>query len=140
MSRMGIEFRADQSSYDIVQTATINKMPAQMLAAYEPPEANHISPNARDPNQRWYGVYANYNSPAYNTERVRPSELPQSYEAFAQRKERAGKVAIDGTDNEWLKAVVPHYGERYSIDLVTSIVATLRPAITDGQSTIARAT
>src|SRR6516165_7256009 len=58
MSRMGIEFRADQKSYDIVQTATINKMPAQMLAAYEPPEANHISPNARDPNQRWFGSRA----------------------------------------------------------------------------------
>src|SRR5215469_4312736 len=85
MSRMGIEFRADQKSYDIVQTATINKMPAQMLAAYEPPEANHVSPNARDPNRRWYGVYANYNSPAYNTERVKVSELPGSYEEFAQR-------------------------------------------------------
>ena len=43
MSRMAIEFRADQKSYDIVQTATINKMPAQMLAAYEPPEAANIS-------------------------------------------------------------------------------------------------
>jgi hypothetical protein len=38
MSRMGIEFRAGQKSYDIVQTATINKMPWQMLAAYEPPD------------------------------------------------------------------------------------------------------
>src|SRR5712692_3649469 len=38
MSRMSIEFRADQKSYDIAQTATINKMPPQMLAAYEPPE------------------------------------------------------------------------------------------------------
>jgi len=63
MSRMAIEFRADQKSYDIVQTATINKMPSQMLAAYEPPEANDISPNARDANKRWYGVYANYNRP-----------------------------------------------------------------------------
>ena len=80
MSRMGIEFRADQKSYDIVQSATINKMPLQMLAAYEPPEASHISPEARDPNKRWYGVYANYNSPAYNTDKVKASELPKSYE------------------------------------------------------------
>jgi len=140
MSRMGIEFRADQKSYDIVQTATINKMPAQMLAAYEPPEANHVSPNARDPNRRWYGVYANYNSPAYNTERVKVSELPGSYEEFAQRKEWAGKVAIDGTDNEWLKAIVQYYGERNGIDLVKRIVATLRPVVTDGHLAMARAT
>jgi len=140
MSRMAIEFRADQKSYDVVQTATINKMPSQMLAAYEPPEANDISPNARDANKRWYGVYANYNSPAYNTERVKPSELPQSYEEFAQRKEWAGKVAIDGTDNEWLKAVVQYYGERDGIALVKRIVATLRPVVTDGHLAMARAT
>src|SRR5262249_38523851 len=50
MSRMSIEFRADQKSYDVLQTATINKMPLQMLAEYEPPEARNISPDARDPN------------------------------------------------------------------------------------------
>src|SRR5262245_10335757 len=111
MSRMAIEFRADQRSYDIVQTATINKMPVQMLAAYVPPEAANISAEARDPNQRWHGLFANYNTPAYNTTKVKPSELPRSYEEFAQRKEWAGKVAIDGTDNEWLKAMLQHYGE-----------------------------
>jgi spermidine/putrescine-binding protein len=64
MSRMAIEFRADQRSYDIVQTATLNKMPPPMLAAYVPPEATNISAEARDPSQRWHGLFANYNSPA----------------------------------------------------------------------------
>lgn len=140
MSRMAIEFRAGQRSYDIVQTGTINKMPPQMLAEYEPPEANNISPQARDPNKRWYGVYANYNSPAYNTERVKASELPRSYEEFAQRKEWAGKVAIDGTDNEWLKAMMQFYGEREGTELVKRLAATLRPVVTDGHLAMARAT
>src|SRR5262249_60685156 len=121
---MGTDVRTDQKPYDVVQTAPINKLPSKRLAAYEPPEANDIPPNARDANKRWYSVYANSNSPAYNTERVKPSELPQSYEEFAQRKEWAGKVAIDGTDNEWLKAIVQYYGERDGIDLVKRIVAT----------------
>jgi iron(III) transport system substrate-binding protein len=140
LSRMAIEFRADQRSYDIVQTATINKMPPPMLAEYEPPEAKNISPEARDPNKRWYGVYANYNSPAYNTQRVKASELPRSYEEFAQRKEWAGKVAIDGTDNEWLKGMVQYYGEREGIELIKRIVTTLRPVVTDGHLAMARAT
>jgi iron(III) transport system substrate-binding protein len=140
MSRMGIEFRAGQRSYDIVQTATINKMPPQMLAQYEPPEATNISSQARDPDKRWWGVYANYNSPAYNTERVKASELPKSYEEFVQRKEWAGKVAIDGTDNEWLKAMLEYFGEREGTDLVKRIVATLRPVVTDGHLAMARAT
>ena len=140
MSRMAIEFRADQKSYDLLQTATINKMPPQMLAAYEPPEARNISADARDPNKRWYGVYANYNSPAYNTEKVKASELPKSYEEFAQHKEWAGKVAIDGTDNEWLKAILQYYGEQKGIELVKNIVAALRPVVTDGHLAMARAT
>jgi iron(III) transport system substrate-binding protein len=139
MSRMAIEFRADQRSYDVLQTGTINKMPPQMLAAYEPPEAVHIVPEARDPNKRWYGVYANYNAPAYNTDKVKASELPQSYEEFAQRKGWAGKVAIDGTDNEWLKAILQYYGEARGTELVKNIVAALKPVITDGHLALARA-
>jgi iron(III) transport system substrate-binding protein len=138
MSRMGIEFRADQKSYDIAQTATINKMPPQMLAAYEPPQASSISPDARDPNKRWHGVYANYNAPAYNTDKVKAAELPGSYEEFARHKEWAGKVAIDGTDNEWLKAILQHYGEQKGIDLAKTIVAALRPVVTDGHLALAR--
>jgi iron(III) transport system substrate-binding protein len=138
MSRMGIEFRADQKSYDIAQTATINKMPPQMLAAYEPPQAGGISPDARDPGKRWYGVYANYNAPAYNTEKVKASELPRSYEEFVQHKEWAGKVAIDGTDNEWLKAILQYYGEQKGVELVKTIVAVLKPVVTDGHLALAR--
>jgi iron(III) transport system substrate-binding protein len=111
-ARMMIEFRADQKSYDIVHMTTVNKLPPQMLAQVDPPEAKNISASARDPSRRWYGVYANYNAPAYNTNRVKASELPKSYEELATRKEWAGKVAIDGTDSEWLRALTIHYGEQ----------------------------
>ena len=140
MSRMAIEFRADKRSYDLLHTGTINKMPPQMLAAFEPTEASNISADARDPSKRWYGVYANYNAPAYNTDKVKAAELPKSYEEFAQRKEWAGKVAIDGTDNEWLKAILQHYGEQKGVELVKNIVGALKPVVTDGHLAMARAT
>ena len=140
MSRMAIEFRAGQKSYDLLQTATINKMPAQMLAAYEPPEAKNISPEARDPSRRWWGVYANYNAPAYNTEKVKAAELPASYEELAQRQAWAGKVAIDGTDNEWLKAMTIYFGEGKGIEIVKKLIATLQPVVTDGHLAMARST
>src|SRR4029453_10610617 len=100
-SRMTIEFRAYQKSYDIVHMNTLNKLPAACLQRHEPPEAKNIMPEAHGPGQRWYGVYANYNGPAYNTTKVKAGELPKSYEEFAQRKQWAGQVAIDGGDNEW---------------------------------------
>jgi iron(III) transport system substrate-binding protein len=140
MSRMAIEFRADQKSYDVLHTGTINKMPPPMLAAFEPSEAVNIAAEARDPGKRWYGVYANYNTPAYNTEKVKASELPRSYEDFARHPEWAGKVAIDGTDNEWLKAMLLYYGDQKGTEVVRSIVTALKPVVTDGHLAMARAT
>ena len=58
---------------------------------------------------------------------VKASELPKTYEEFAERKQWAGKVAIDGTDNEWLKAMFQHYGEQKGTQIVKDIVATLKP-------------
>jgi iron(III) transport system substrate-binding protein len=139
-SRMTIEFRANQKSYDIVHMTTINKLPPQLLEAYEPAEAKNILPEARDPGKRWYGVYANYNSPAYNSQKVKASDLPTSYEEFAKHKEWAGRVAIDGTDNEWLKAMFEHYGEQKGTQVIKDMVATLKPVVTDGHLAMARAT
>ncbi len=140
MSRLTIEFRAGQKAWDILHTTTLNKVPPQMMAQIEPAEANNIIPEARDPGKRWYGVYANYNAPAYNTEKVKASELPKTYEEFARHKEWAGRVAIDGTDNEWLKAIFQHYGEQKGREVIKDIVATLKPVITDGHLAMARAT
>jgi iron(III) transport system substrate-binding protein len=138
MSRIVIEFRADQKSYDTIHTSTVNKVPPQLLETYEPPEAKHLFPEARDPNGKWYGVYANYNTPSYNTRQVKASELPKTYEEFLQHKEWAGQVAIDGTDNEWLKAILLHYGEERGTQLIKDLVATLKPVVTDGHLALAR--
>jgi len=139
MSRVAIEFRADQKSYDIIQTTTVNKLPPQLLATFDPSEAKNVAPAARDPGRRWYGVYANYNAPAYNTNYVKVTELPRTYEEFLDRKQWAGKIAIDATDNEWLKAIYEHFGEARGARLVQDIVATLNPVVTDGHLALARA-
>ena len=77
MSRVAIEFRANQKAWDLFHTTTVNKLPPQMLAQFEVPEIKSIAAEARDPGKRWYGVYANYNSPAYNTQKVKAADLPQ---------------------------------------------------------------
>jgi iron(III) transport system substrate-binding protein len=138
MSRMMLEFRGNQRSWDIAQTATINKMLPQLLLQFDPSEANNIMPSARDPGRRWYGVYANYNSPAYNTQHVKAAALPKTYEEFALHKEWAGHVAIDGTDNEWLKAMFEYYGADKGAKVVKDIVAALHPVVTDGHLAQAR--
>ncbi len=139
MSRVAIEYRANQKSWDLFHTTTVNKLPPQMLAQFEVPEVKNIAPEGRDPGKRWYAVYANYNSPAYNTQKVKASELPKTYEDLARRKEWAGKVAIDGTDNVWLKAMLDYYGKEKGTQIVKDLVATLQPVVTDGHLAMARA-
>ena len=139
MARVAIEFRAGQKSWDLFHTTTVNKLPPQVLAQFDVPEVKNIAPEGRDPGKRWYGVYANYNSPAYNTAKVKASELPKTYEDFARHKEWAGRIAIDGGDNVWLKAMLDYYGEQKGTQIVKDIVAAVQPVVTDGHLAMARA-
>src|SRR5262249_27087787 len=74
LSRIAIEHRARQRSWDIAVTTTVNRLPNEALVQFDPPQAQALIPAARDPGRRWYGVYANYNTPAYNTDLVRKSD------------------------------------------------------------------
>ena len=138
LSRIAIENRARQRSWDVVVTTTVNRLPNDALLQFDPPEARGLIAQARDPNRRWYGVYANYNTPAYNTNLVRKSELPKSYEEFLDRKEWAGKVALDDTDDEWLSAMIVYYGEERGKKLLKDIAAILKPVMVDGHLALAR--
>ena len=138
LSRIAIENRARQRSWDVAVTTTVNRLPSDTLLQFDPPEARGLIAQARDPNRRWYGVYANYNTPAYNTNLVRKSELPKSYEEFLDRKEWAGKVALDDTDDEWLSAMIVYYGEERGKKLLKDIAAILKPVMVDGHLALAR--
>jgi iron(III) transport system substrate-binding protein len=137
-SRITIENRARQRTWDLVVTTPVNRLPDDVLLQFDPPEAKNLLPQARGPNRRWYGVYANYNSPAYNTNLVKKESLPKTYEEFLERKEWAGRVAIDKGDSEWLAAMFAHYGEQRARKLLQDIAATLKPVLTDGHLLLAR--
>ena len=139
MARVALEARAGRASWDLIDTTAVIKLPHEFLAQIDPPEARKIIAQARDPDRRWYGIYANYNSPAYNTDRVKASELPKTYEGFLDHKEWVGHVAIDQTDDQWLSAIFSYYGEERGRRLVTSLVSTLKPILVDGHLALARA-
>ena len=138
IARIAIEARAQTRSWDAIMTTTLTRLPQNFLAPHDPPLAKELPERARDKDRRWYGVYANYNTPAYNTNLVKKEDLPQSYEDFAKHKEWSGKIAIDGTDGEWLAALLEHYGEERGSKIVKDIVATLNPVVVDGHLALAR--
>ena len=139
MSRIQVESRAAKQSWDALQTTTVSKMAEAYFAPFEPAEAKNIIPEARGPNKKWYGVYANYNTPGYNTKLVKASDLPKTWEDFANKKEWAGKISIDGTDREWMKALYETYGEAKGKKLVDDLINGLKVAPYNGHLALARA-
>ena len=137
-ARIAIEARARQRSWDLVTTTPVYRLPDDVLLQFDPPEAQHVIPQARSPNRRWYGVTGQYNAPAYNTKLVKKAELPKTYEEFLDHKDWVGKIAIDATDSEWLTGIFKHYGDERGRKLARDIASTLKPVVIDGHLNIAR--
>ena len=139
VGRIAIEQRARQRSWDLLLSPAVGRLPRDFMQPIDLAEAKDIMPQARDPDRRWYGVYANYDVPSYNSKLVNQSELPTSYEDFLNHKEWVGRVAVEQTDVQWLSAIFTHYGEARGRKLVGDIVATLKPVVIDGHLALARA-
>jgi iron(III) transport system substrate-binding protein len=139
IARIAIEQRARQRSWDLLLSPAVGRLPREFMQPIDPPEAKNLMPQARDPDRRWYGVYANYDVPSYNSKLVNRSDLPASYEEFLNHKEWVGRIAIEQTDVQWLSALFTHYGEERARKLIGDIVATLKPVLIDGHLALARA-
>ena len=63
IGRILIENRGGKPAWDLVMVTSVPRLPAALLAEYEPPQAG-ICSSARDRGRRWYGFAANYDVPA----------------------------------------------------------------------------
>lgn len=138
IGRILIENRGGRPAWDVVMVTSVPRLPDALLAQVEPPQAQHLFPSARDPGRRWYGFAANYDVPGYNTNLVKASDLPQSYEAFAKKTEWAGRTVINQSDTEWVIALLDHYGEAKGRDILRNLGETLKPAIVSSHLQVAR--
>jgi iron(III) transport system substrate-binding protein len=139
LARIQIENKAGKQSWDVISIQEVEAMPKEWLAVFRPKEAAHLIAGASDPEARWFGYYIVFNTPAYNTSKVKSAELPKSYEDFAKHAEWAGHVGIDFTDRVWLAGVVKHYGEEKGRKLVRDLAGTLHPTLYKGHLALARA-
>jgi iron(III) transport system substrate-binding protein len=139
LSRIAIEGRARQRSWDIVVSTAASKIQPDQVAPVDLPNGRHLMKGAVASDKRWHGVYAHYNAPAFNTKSVNIADLPKSYDDFATRKDLRGRVAIDVADREWLYAMFQHFGEAKADKLVRDLIETLQPVMVDGHLQLARA-
>ena len=96
IGRIAIEQRARQRSWDLLLSPAVGRLPRDFMQPIDLSEAKNLMPQARDPDRRWYGVYANYDVPSYNSKLANASELPASYEEFLNHREWAGRCFPHG--------------------------------------------
>jgi iron(III) transport system substrate-binding protein len=138
LTKIALEARSGQQSWDVHNAGSVNMIPENLALQFEPPNAKDIMPEARDPNKRWYGVYAGYSVPQFNTNLVKPADVPKSFEDFLSHKEWTGKLAIEATDREWMEAMFRFYGPEKGRKLLEDFAHTLKPVVLDGHFAMAR--
>lgn len=138
-SKILLEARAGQQSWDALVTTNVTRMPAQLRARINPSEAAAIDPKFRDPAGTWHAVYANYNAPSYNTNAVKLDKPPRDLEEFLTHKEWIGHVGIDALEFPWIRGVIMHYGEEKGAKLLKQLFEEFKPHPVDGHLALARA-
>jgi iron(III) transport system substrate-binding protein len=138
MSRITIENRANKQTWDTVELQVVDSLPKEWLSKFKPTEAAALVPDAKDPDDHWFGIYAVFNTPAYNTNLVKRDQLPKSYEDLAKRADWAGHVAVLDDDRGWLAGLLGYYGEQKGRKLVQDIVDTIHPTLFKGHLALAR--
>ena len=108
----------------------------RMLLPISSPVLADLLPEAVFPHRAWVGARLVIFAFAYNTNLVRKSELPSSYEGFADLRWK-GKLAIEADDADWFATVSGLLGERDAERLFRSIVASNGVSLRKGHTLLA---
>ena len=128
-----------QRSWDVAEPAVGPPAAQFPRSPFDLSEAKISIPQARDPDRRWYGVYANYDVPSYNTKLVKAVRPAEELRGFPHPQEWAGKIAIEQTDTQWLERAVHLLRRAACRKLIERHGTTLNPVPIDGHLALARA-
>src|SRR5687768_2910260 len=106
-----------------------------LLEQFHSPEFKNLPPSAF-PKHRYYAADRfNFFTIAYNTNLVKPNEVPNSYEDLAHPR-WTGKIGIEASDTDWFGSIVKHIGEAKGLALFRRI-AQQKPQMRTGHTLIA---
>jgi iron(III) transport system substrate-binding protein len=90
----------------------------------------------RDKQSRWVDIYNNYYTIAYNSQRVRLSEVPASWDDLLDPKWRDGKITLDPRSYDWYFGMLTAWGGQKGVDYMRKLNQQ-KPAFRDGNVLIA---
>lgn len=106
-----------------------------LLEQFHSPEFKNLPPSAFPKHRHYAADRFNFFTIAYNTNLVKPEEVPDSYEDLAHPR-WTGKIGIEASDTDWFGSIVKHMGEQKGLALFRKI-AQQKPQIRTGHTLIA---
>jgi iron(III) transport system substrate-binding protein len=139
LQRAIAEARAGRFDVDVFETngPELEAMVREkLLAPVETPAARDMLPEAVLTHRQWIGTRLVIFAFAYNTSLVQKSELPTTYEGFADPRWK-GRLGIEAEDADWFATVTGLLGEANAERTFRAIVATNGVSVRKGHTLLA---
>jgi iron(III) transport system substrate-binding protein len=106
-----------------------------LLEEFFSPEFKNLPPAAFPKHRHYAADRFNFFTIAYNTNLVKPNEVPNSYEDLAHPR-WTGRIGIEASDTDWFGSIVKFMGEEKGLALFRKI-AQQKPQMRTGHTLIA---
>ena len=136
LQKLTSEARGGRFDADIVQNNAPENEAAhreRLLQEVRSPYLKDLMPEASPAHKEWVGISVDVYIAAYNTNKVKKDELPQSYQDLLDPKWK-GRLGIEVDDHGWFAALSGAMGEKQTHKLFADIVATNGISVRKGHS------
>jgi iron(III) transport system substrate-binding protein len=108
----------------------------QVLIPIKSPLTAELIPQALRPHGAWVATRLNIFSGAYNTNLVKPNEVPRSYQDLKDPRWK-GRLTIEADDVDWFATLVTKMGREQGLNLFAEIARTNGLSIRKGHTLLA---
>ncbi len=137
VQRGATEARAGRFNCDVFETNG-PEMEAlyreRLLDEFHSPHFTDLPPAAFAKHRHWIADRFNFFTIAYNTDLVKPEEVPGSYEDLLHPR-FTGRIGIEAGDVDWFGAMVKHMGEAKGLAFFKTLAAS-NPKVRSGHTLI----
>ena len=103
-----------------------------LLEEFWSPQFRHLGPAAVPKHRQWVADRFNFFTIAYNTNLVKPADVPNTYEDLLHPR-WVGRLGIEAGDTDWFAAMVRAMGEAKGIEFFRRL-AQMKPQVRTGHT------
>jgi iron(III) transport system substrate-binding protein len=137
VQRAVTEARAGRFACDVMETNG-PEMEAlyreQLLEPFRSPEFTDLAPASFPTHRHYVADRFNFFTIAYNTNLVKPTEVPNSYDDLLHPR-FVGRIGLEAGDVDWFGAMVKHMGEEKGLTFFRKLAAA-KPQLRNGHTLV----